>query len=116
MARATLRRRSNHLKGYLLAMQEHAVLAEEDLAAYLDLARQGSPDARQALIEGCLPMVVKWVAPRRGDGLEFDRLIEAGNLGLMEALEGLDSAAPLYGQLQAAVDAAVAKAKAPRRG
>lgn len=117
MARMALKRKSRHLKDYLLVVQEHELLGEQDLRTYLGLARSGSEAARRALVEGSLAWVVRWSAPLRGGRADFLKLIEAGNLALLHALEPgvLDEASDLLPQIQARVEEAVAeRALGPR--
>jgi len=107
MARAALSKRSRHLKDYLLLMQEHEPLGEEDACAYLEQARWGSQAAHRALIEACLPLVVACAASWRGRGQSFSSLIEAGNLALIKALTGLECSpleGPLLAQLKAKIE------------
>jgi DNA-directed RNA polymerase specialized sigma subunit len=93
-------------------MQEHCVPAEEELRLMLSMARSGSSDARRALMEGCLPLVVAWTAPLRGQDMPFARMIEAGNLAMMEALRGpgLDPSQDLIPQLRLAVEQSLSRA------
>jgi|GEM_PF-4190786 DNA-directed RNA polymerase sigma subunit (sigma70/sigma32) len=106
MARAALSKRSRHLKDYLLLVQEHEPLGEEDACAYLEQARWGSQAAHRALIEACLPLVVASAAAWRGKGLSFLSLIEAGNLSLVKALAELETA-PAEGPLLACLKAKI---------
>jgi len=111
MARTALRRRSTRLKDYLLLLQEHAMPGEDDLRACLRQLRAGQAPAGRALIEGCLPHVLRWTEPFRGQGLPYSRLIEAGNLAVIQAVQlgALDPDQPLLEQLQEAVEAAALK-------
>jgi DNA-directed RNA polymerase sigma subunit (sigma70/sigma32) len=107
MARAALSKRSRHLKDYLLLMQEHEPLGEEDAGAYLDQARWGSQAAHRALLEACLPLVVCCAASWRGSGRSFSSLIEAGNLALIKALADMECApveGPLLAHLKAKIE------------
>jgi len=113
MARIGLIKRSKHLKDYLLVMQEHALLGEEDACSYLLLARRGSEAARRALIEGCLPLVLRWANSLRGKAMSFSHLIEAGNQALFKAIEEADPAqGPVLEQFRLRVEEAVSKARA----
>jgi len=54
------------------------------------LARaQGDEWARRLLEERFLPLVLRWVQPYRGRGLELEALIELGNRALLRALRQL---------------------------
>jgi DNA-directed RNA polymerase sigma subunit (sigma70/sigma32) len=106
MARATLSKRSRLLKDYLLLMQEHEQLGEEDACAYLEQARWGSVAAHRALIEACLPLVVGCAAARRGGALNFGSLLEAGNLALILALAEAETS-PLQENLLAHLTARI---------
>jgi DNA-directed RNA polymerase sigma subunit (sigma70/sigma32) len=111
MIRTLASRQSKHLKDYLLCMQEHCVPSEEELALVLSMARSGSVEAQRALVEDCLPLVVAWTAPLRGQEARFSRLIEAGNMALIGALKGtdLDLGKALIPQLKGVVEKALAR-------
>jgi RNA polymerase primary sigma factor len=61
-------------------------LATEDAAAAVRLAAQGQV-ARKRLIEGHLRLVVVVADDYRGQGLSQGELLNAGNLGLVRAVE-----------------------------
>ncbi len=109
MAHAALSKRSRHLKDYLLLMQEHEPLGEEDACAYLEQARWGSVAAHRALIEACLPLVVSCAPAWRGGPLNFGSLIEAGNQALIKALAEAETR-PVDGSLLAHLKARVEEA------
>ena len=73
-------------KDYLNCMQQIPALSQADLSMALKARAQGDEWARRLLEERYLPMVVAWVLPYRGHGLEFMDLIELGNRALLRGL------------------------------
>jgi DNA-directed RNA polymerase sigma subunit (sigma70/sigma32) len=73
------------LKDYLILLASLAPLGAEREAELLGLSRAGDAAALRELVEGYLPRVLHWVAPRRGEALSFQELIAIGNCALIDA-------------------------------
>ncbi len=107
----TLRKNQDGLKDYLALMAGVDRLSFHRKAGLLEASRCGDAGAYRELTEAYLPLVVSWVASRRGEALSFQELIGIGNAALMENLrnyqgpvQGLDEAA--QGAVHEALDAA----------
>lgn len=83
-----------NLKEYLLCMQQIPRLSEEDLELTLEARADGYEWARRLLEERYLPLVIGWVLPYRGRGLELESLIELGNRALLRGLRQLKPGMP----------------------
>lgn len=76
----------NTLQSYLREIRRAPLLTPEQEFATATLARQGDFDARQAMIEHNLRLVVSIAKHYLGRGLPLTDLIEEGNLGLMHSI------------------------------
>lgn len=76
----------NTLQSYLREIRRAPLLTPEQEFATATLARQGNFDARQAMIEHNLRLVVSIAKHYLGRGLPLTDLIEEGNLGLMHSI------------------------------
>jgi len=108
---STLKKHQDGLKEYLGLMARVDRLSAHRKAGLLEASRSGDAGAYRELVEGYLPQVLGWVAPRRGEALSFQELIAIGNAALIESLKayqgpahGLDEAA--QGAVHEALDAA----------
>ena len=72
------------LKDYLVLLSTLEPLGKAREAELLALSSQGDSAALRELVEGYLPRVLHWVAPRRGEALSFQELIAIGNCALIE--------------------------------
>ena len=78
--------RGDTLQIYLRDIRRAPLLNAEEEQAMALLARAGDFDARQAMIERNLRLVVSIAKNYQGRGLAMTDLIEEGNLGLMHAI------------------------------
>jgi RNA polymerase nonessential primary-like sigma factor len=76
----------NTLQTYLREIRRAPLLTPEQEFATATLARQGDFEARQAMIEHNLRLVVSIAKNYLGRGLPLTDLIEEGNLGLMHSI------------------------------
>ena len=76
----------NTLQSYLREIRRAPLLTPEQEFATATLARQGNFEARQAMIEHNLRLVVSIAKHYLGRGLPLTDLIEEGNLGLMHSI------------------------------
>ncbi len=76
----------NTLQTYLREIRRAPLLTPEEEFATATLARQGNFEARQAMIEHNLRLVVSIAKHYLGRGLPLTDLIEEGNLGLMHSI------------------------------
>lgn len=76
----------NTLQTYLREIRRAPLLTPEEEFATATRARQGDFEARQAMIERNLRLVVSIAKNYLGRGLPMPDLIEEGNLGLMHAI------------------------------
>ncbi len=76
----------NTLQSYLREIRRAPLLTPEQEFATATLARQGDFEARQAMIEHNLRLVVSIAKHYLGRGLPLTDLIEEGNLGLMHSI------------------------------
>lgn len=77
----------NTLQTYLREIRRAPLLTPQQEFDTATLARQGDFQARQAMIEHNLRLVVSIAKHYVGRGLPMSDLIEEGNLGLMHAIE-----------------------------
>jgi RNA polymerase primary sigma factor len=75
------------VKAYLKEIGRVPLLSSEQEAELARRARAGDADARRALSEANLRLVVSVAKRYAGRGLQFLDLIQEGNLGLMKAVE-----------------------------
>jgi RNA polymerase nonessential primary-like sigma factor len=76
----------NTLQAYLREIRRTPLLSPEDEFALASRARAGDFEARQAMIEHNLRLVVSIAKHYLGRGLPMTDLIEEGNLGLMHSI------------------------------
>jgi RNA polymerase sigma factor (sigma-70 family) len=77
---------------YLSRARRHTILSRSQEAALSARIREGDESAWEELVESNLRLVVSVARGYLGRGLEFADLIQEGNLGLMRAARGFDSA------------------------
>lgn len=80
----------NSLDLYLQEVSRIPLLAAEEEVTLACRAAAGDEEAKKALIEANLRLVVAIAKKYRGCGLPFEDLIQEGNLGLMKAVEKFD--------------------------
>lgn len=80
----------NTLQSYLRDIRRTPLLTPQEEFATASRARAGDFQARQAMIEHNLRLVVSIAKHYLGRGLPLGDLIEEGNLGLMHAIEKFD--------------------------
>jgi len=81
----------NSLSAYLYEVNKIPLLTAEEEVALSHLVReQDDEEARKALIESNLRLVISLAKKFLGLGLTFQDLIQEGNLGLIEAVEKFD--------------------------
>jgi RNA polymerase nonessential primary-like sigma factor len=81
---------ADNVQRYLKAIGEHALLSPDEEHAIAMRVVAGDFDARQAMIERNLRLVVSIAKRYANRGLALLDLIEEGNLGLIHALEKFD--------------------------
>ena len=77
---------------YLSRTRRHRIVSREEEAALSQQIQQGDRVAWEELVRCNLKLVVSIARRYVGRGLEFSDLIQEGNLGLMRAAQGFDSA------------------------
>lgn len=80
----------NPLAQYLRELDDTPLLTEAEEQSLAPLAKAGNMDARNKLIKANLRLVVSIAKRFRGYGLDFEDVIEEGNLGLMQAIDGYE--------------------------
>lgn len=75
---------------YLNQISEASLLSREDEVRLSKFAQSGDKTAMDQLIVANLRLVVSVAKKYRGQGLEFEDLIQEGNLGLIRAVEKFD--------------------------
>lgn len=81
----------NSLSAYLFEVNKIPLLtAEEEIALSYRIREFDDEDSRKALIESNLRLVISIAKKFLGLGLNFQDLIQEGNLGLIEAVEKFD--------------------------
>jgi len=71
-------------------------LSQAETAALAQRSRAGDREARNAIVEGNLPLVITVAKLFRNRGLEWDELVAAGNLGLIRAAEKYNPAEAMF--------------------
>jgi len=99
----------HQLKEYLLCVQRLQPLSPAELERAFGEWMQGDERARRLIEERHLRSVVAWVQPYRVPGTGLERLIEAGNRGLLKGLRRMPGlkAGQLEDRLRTAVEEAV---------
>lgn len=80
----------NSTKVYLNEISQYNLLSKEDEVRYAEAAAEGSQEAKDALINHNLRLVVSIAKKYMGRGLTFSDLIQEGNFGLIKATEKYD--------------------------
>jgi RNA polymerase primary sigma factor len=80
------------LQYYLWEINETPLLSLEEERDLADRVAEGDPEARDLMVRANLRLVVNIARNYMGKGLNLEDLIEEGNLGLMRAVEGFDTA------------------------
>lgn len=80
----------NSIKVYLNEISQYSLLSKEDEVRYAKAAANGSQEAKNALINHNLRLVVSIAKKYMGRGLTLSDLIQEGNFGLIKATEKYD--------------------------
>lgn len=80
----------NSIKVYLNEISQYNLLSKEDEVRYAKAAANGSQEAKNALINHNLRLVVSIAKKYMGRGLTLSDLIQEGNFGLIKATEKYD--------------------------
>lgn len=80
----------NSIKVYLNEISQYNLLSKEDEVRYAKAAANGSQEAKNALINHNLRLVVSIAKKYMGRGLTLSDLIQEGNFGLIKAIEKYD--------------------------
>lgn len=80
----------NSIKVYLNEISQYNLLSKEDEVRYAKAAANGSQEAKDALINHNLRLVVSIAKKYMGRGLTLPDLIQEGNFGLIKATEKYD--------------------------
>lgn len=80
----------NSIKVYLDEISQYNLLSKEDEVRYAKAAANGSQEAKNALINHNLRLVVSIAKKYMGRGLTLSDLIQEGNFGLIKATEKYD--------------------------
>lgn len=80
----------NSIKVYLNEISQYNLLSKEDEVRYAEAAANGSQEAKNALINHNLRLVVSIAKKYMGRGLTLSDLIQEGNFGLIKATEKYD--------------------------
>ncbi|MCE7874477.1 RNA polymerase sigma factor RpoD/SigA [bacterium CPR1] len=78
------------LTAYLREVYQVELLTREQERDLAERIRQGDQEARERLIEANLRLVLSMARKFLGMGLNFQDLVQEGNMGLMEAVEKFD--------------------------
>src|SRR5271165_5320619 len=81
---------SDTLRLYLHEISRIPLLSADEELALARRARQNNPQARNALIEANLRLVVHIAKRYTGQGIDLEDLISEGNLGLIRAVSKFD--------------------------
>src|SRR5215212_10652953 len=82
---------SDILRPYLTHARRHRILSRWEETALSKRIRQGDETAWEELVRCNLRLVISVARGYVGRGLEFNDLIQEGNLGLMRAAWGFDA-------------------------
>ena len=80
----------NSIKVYLNEISQYNLLSKEDEVRYAEAAAKGNQEAKNALINHNLRLVVSIAKKYMGRGLTLSDLIQEGNFGLIKATEKYD--------------------------
>lgn len=80
----------NSIKVYLNEISQYNLLSKEDEVRYAEAATRGNQEAKNALINHNLRLVVSIAKKYMGRGLTLSDLIQEGNFGLIKATEKYD--------------------------
>ena len=80
----------NSIKVYLNEISQYNLLSKEDEVRYAEAAARGNQEAKNALINHNLRLVVSIAKKYMGRGLTLSDLIQEGNFGLIKATEKYD--------------------------
>lgn len=80
----------NSIKVYLNEISQYNLLSKEDEVRYAQAAANGNQEAKNALINHNLRLVVSIAKKYMGRGLTLSDLIQEGNFGLIKATEKYD--------------------------
>ena len=80
----------NSIKVYLNEISQYNLLSKEDEVRYAKAAANGNQEAKNALINHNLRLVVSIAKKYMGRGLTLSDLIQEGNFGLIKATEKYD--------------------------
>ena len=80
----------NSIKVYLDEISQYNLLSKEDEVRYAKAAAKGNQEAKNALINHNLRLVVSIAKKYMGRGLTLSDLIQEGNFGLIKATEKYD--------------------------
>lgn len=80
----------NSIKVYLNEISQYNLLSKEDEVRYAKAAAKGNQEAKNALINHNLRLVVSIAKKYMGRGLTLSDLIQEGNFGLIKATEKYD--------------------------
>ena len=85
-------RRTDIFAPYMTQARRHRLLKREEEAALAVRIQAGDESAYEELVRCNLRLVVSIARGYVGRGLEYPDLVQEGNLGLMRAARGFDSA------------------------
>ena len=80
----------NSLKMYLREINRFPLLSVEEEKELLNKYRSGDESAKEKLLQSNLRLVIYFANRYRNKGLDFDDLIQEGNIGLLKAIEKCD--------------------------
>jgi len=84
------------LRHYMHDIAHCPRLTQAETAALAERSRAGDREARNAMVEGNLPLVITAAKRFRNRGLEWDELVAAGNMGLIRAAELYNPAEAMF--------------------
>lgn len=83
-------RSESSVERYLKSIKNYPILSDAEEKVVLQKIEQGDEKARQQLIHSCLRFVVSIAKQYQDNGANLSDLIEAGNYGLIKALDSYD--------------------------